>query len=82
MLEYRTVRSSNGKVEKRPVIVTTVELLGVKWPVELTLTNRAKMRFRMLLGREAVRHRFLVDSGHSFYAGKPKRKKKKKKKKN
>ena len=81
ILEYRMVRSSNGKSEKRPVIETKVDLLGVCLPVELTLTNRDAMGFRMLLGRQAIRKRFLVDSSRSYYGGQPARKKKKKKKK-
>lgn len=76
LLEYRSVRSSSGKAKMRPVIVTTCQLLGQSWPIELTLADRAKMGFRMLLGREAFRGRFLVDSGKSYYSGKPKLKKK------
>ena len=76
VLEYRSVRSSSGKATMRPVIVTDVVLLGVTWPVELTLANRDEMGFRMLLGREAFRKRFVVDAGKSYYGGKPKRKKK------
>lgn len=76
ILEYRSVRSSSGKAAMRPVIVTNVTLLGVTWPVELTLANRDAMGFRMLLGREAFRRRFLVDAGKSFYGGRPKLKKK------
>jgi hypothetical protein len=64
--EFRMVRSSNGKVEKRPVIRTDVTLGEVTWPVEVTLTSRDEMGFRMLLGRTAVRRRFLVDPGRSF----------------
>lgn len=71
VLEYRSVRSSSGKAAMRPVILTTVELLGVSWEVELTLANRDQMGFRMLLGREAFRRRFLVDGGKSYYGGKP-----------
>ncbi len=78
IFEYRSVRSSNGKVENRPVIVTQVDLLGTSWPVELTLTSRDEMGFRMLLGREAIRGRFLVDAGNSYYGGKPKKKLKRK----
>lgn len=70
VLEYREVRSSNGKLEKRPVIVTPLELLGEQWPIELTLTNRDEMGFRMLLGRQSFRRRFLVDAGRSFYGKK------------
>jgi len=76
ILEYRSVRSSSGKATKRPVIVTQLKLLGITWPVELTLASRDKMGFRMLLGREAFRDRFLVDAGNSYFSGKPKRKNK------
>ena len=71
ILEFRSVRSSSGKVTLRPVIVTSIGLLGVVWPVELTLANRDEMGFRMLLGREAFRRRFLVDAGTSYRGGKP-----------
>ena len=74
VLEFRSVRSSNGKLTKRPVIVTHISLLGVIWPVELTLASRDDMGFRMLLGREAFRGRFLVDASNSYFGGKPKRK--------
>jgi hypothetical protein len=77
ILEYRTIRSSNGKAEKRPVLVTTIQWMDVAWSVELTLTNRDAMGFRMLLGRQAIRGRFLVDSSKSYYGGTPKRKTKK-----
>lgn len=64
--EYRSVRSSSGRATKRPVIWTAVCLLGSTWKVEVTLANRDEMGFRMLLGREAIRRRFLVDPGRSF----------------
>lgn len=76
ILEFRSVRSSSGVAKMRPVIMTTVELLGARWPVELTLASRDAMGFRMLLGREAFRGRFLVDGGTSYYGGRPPRKKK------
>lgn len=76
VFEYRSVRSSSGKANLRPVIITNVELLGVIWVVELTLANRDEMGFRMLLGREAFRQRFFVDAGKSYYGGKPQRVKK------
>ncbi|WP_136796513.1 MULTISPECIES: ATP-dependent zinc protease [Desulfosediminicola] len=75
ILEFRSVKSSSGIAKIRPVIVTEVELLGERWPVELTLASRDNMGFRMLLGREAFRTRFLVDGGRSYYGGKPYRKK-------
>lgn len=73
IIEFRTVRSSSGQASSRPVIVTNIRLLGKVWPVELTLANRDQMGFRMLLGREAFRGRFLVDAGRSYFGGKPKR---------
>ncbi len=81
LLEMRTVRNSGGKSELRPVITTTVALGAQQWPIELTLTNRKLMGFRMLLGRQAVRRRFLVDSGKSYLQStKSKRKLKSRKK--
>lgn len=66
LLDTRPVRSSSGEAETRPVIQTTVATEHQQWPIELTLTNREEMGFRMLLGRQAVRSRFLVDSGRSY----------------
>lgn len=68
---WRDVRSSNGKVQKRPVVTTRIKLGEVTWKVRLTLTRRDEMGFRMLLGRQAVKRRFLVDVSHSFLTGKP-----------
>ncbi|MCC6510380.1 MAG: ATP-dependent zinc protease, partial [Pirellulaceae bacterium] len=54
LLEYRTVRSSSGHTESRPVVETTASVGDRHWMIELTLTNRDEMGFRMLLGRSAV----------------------------
>lgn len=67
VLEYRDVRSSNGVVTRRPVIETTLEWMDQRWPIELTLADRKTMGFRMLVGREAIRRRALVDPGRSYY---------------
>ncbi len=77
ILDKRSIRSSSGKASMRPVIATSVRLLGSVFVAEVTLANRDEMGFRMLLGREAFRNSFLVDAGGSYYSGKPKRKKKK-----
>lgn len=74
--EYRKVKSSNGATQLRPVILTPVTLMGETWEIEITLTNRDEMGFRMLLGRQSLRKRFLIDSGKSFLGEKGKRKKK------
>lgn len=68
LVDYRYVRSSNGMRQKRPVILTDVTLMGKTWPIEVTLTNRDVMGFRMLLGRTAIENLFLVDPKHSFLA--------------
>ena len=77
VIEYRSVRSSSGKATVRPVVITRLTLLGITWPVELTLASRDKMGFRMLLGREAFRGRFIVDAGKSYFGGRPNRRKNK-----
>ena len=64
--DWRWVRSSTGHRTLRPVIVTEVELAGDRWPIELTLVGRDNMGFRMLLGRSAIRRRFLIDPGRSY----------------
>lgn len=69
--DRRKVRTSSGDQTLRPVVWTDVELMGRRWEIELTLIRRDPMGFRMLLGRQAVRGRFLVDPGRSFLDGKP-----------
>jgi hypothetical protein len=71
LLELRSVRSSTGDESRRPVIETAVRVLGREWPIELTLVSRDLMGFRMLLGRQAIRRRFVVDPARSFVGGKP-----------
>lgn len=71
LIEMRTVRSSGGHESLRPVIETEIELMGRRWPIELTLAARDTMGFRMLLGRQALRSQFVVDAGRSFVAGEP-----------
>lgn len=66
VLETRQIRNSGGQEQERPVIMTPLRLGQQTWDIELTLTNRDVMGFRMLLGREAVRRRFLVDPGSSY----------------
>ena len=69
VVDRRRVTSSDGQSEKRYVIQTTVASGDIRWPIELTLTNRKSMRFRMLLGRAAITGRLLVDPAKSYLTG-------------
>ncbi|PSO48815.1 MAG: ATP-dependent zinc protease [Cyanobacteria bacterium SW_9_44_58] len=71
LLEMRQVRNSGGVAQLRPVIETIVKLGETERLIELTLTSRDVMGFRMLLGRQAVRNQFLVDPGRSFLLSTP-----------
>lgn len=66
VLDIRQIRSSTGQVQQRYVILTVIELMGQSWPIELTLACREEMGFRMLLGRQAIRGRMIVDPQRSF----------------
>ena len=67
--DRRTVRSSSGHTEERVVVLMDVKLIGRPMTIEITLTNRDEMGFRMLIGREALRNGFLVAAGESFLGG-------------
>lgn len=72
--DTREIRSSTGDSQIRPVIRTIVRIGDRDEPIEVTLTDRADMRFRMLLGREAIRRHYVVNPGRSYRAGKPPKK--------
>lgn len=61
VIDQRVVKSSSGDKEKRSVIQSTLMLGEKTWQVELTLTDRDSMGYRMLLGREAMNGRILID---------------------
>jgi ribosomal protein S6--L-glutamate ligase len=69
VIDRRRVTSSDGQSEKRYVIRTDVALGDLKWPIELSLTNRRSMRFRMLMGRAAISGYLLVDPSKSYLNG-------------
>ncbi len=67
--ETRLVTNSGGSQEDRLVVVTPITLGDQTWSIEITLTNRDEMGFRMLLGRTALRGRFVIDPGQSYCQG-------------
>ena len=67
--DVRRVRSSSGHVQERYVVKMRIGLLGRTVSAEVTLSNRDSMGFRMLIGRQALRRRFIVDAGSSFLGG-------------
>ena len=69
VIDSRLIKSSSGLAEKRYVIRVPLALGEQEWPIELTLTNRDSMGYRMLLGREAMEGRILVDPAASFCQG-------------
>lgn len=70
LLEFREVKDSGGHIENRPVVETEIELGGIRWIAEMTLTSRVSMRFPLLIGRSALRHRFAIDSALAYHLGK------------
>lgn len=70
LADEKAVRSSTGHLEVRPYIQTTMILGGVEYPILFSLTKRDRMKFRMLLGRVAMKNRFLVDPSREYLQGK------------
>lgn len=61
VIDQRYVMSSNGHRERRYVIQTQIRLGTESWPIELTLSRRDPLKFRMLLGREAMQQHVIID---------------------
>ncbi|WP_034899565.1 putative ATP-dependent zinc protease, partial [Paraglaciecola psychrophila] len=59
-------KSSNATHQRRMVIETDILIAGMQWCIELTLTDRSEMKYLMLLGREAMSGRLIVDPEHEF----------------
>jgi ribosomal protein S6--L-glutamate ligase len=67
VVDRRAVTSSNGETEVRFVINTLIEVGDRGWPIDITLTNRESMTYRMLIGRQALLPGMLVDPTASFH---------------
>jgi hypothetical protein len=71
LIGFRDVKSSGGQLERRYVIETLFQIGGQQWPIEVTLTDRSTMRFRMLLGRTAMQKHVIIDPAQSYLVRKP-----------
>ena len=69
LLDIRRVKDSGGHTEMRHFIRTTVLLANRRWMIDISLTSRKGMLFRMLLGRTALADGFLIDPGQSYITG-------------
>lgn len=65
-VDVRGITSSNGETQYRYVIKTPLKLGDIEFRAEISLANRADMKFPMLIGRSSLRRRFVVDSGYSW----------------
>jgi len=70
VLDHRAVKSSMGHIQHRYVIESKLQIGTTTKSIALTLANRSKMRFKILIGREALNDDFLVDPGLAFVNGK------------
>ena len=70
LLGYRYVKDSGGHSQSRPFIQTRARIGEFEWEIVLSLTNRESMKFRMLLGREALAQNFNIDPSSSYLLGK------------
>lgn len=68
----KRIKSSNGHTQIRPMIETEIILGQHRFAVDITLTDRGDMGVPMLLGREAIKGRFLVNAGRIFMLGRRK----------
>ena len=75
IIDERFVTDSGGHREQRLIISTLLTIGPWSWPIEMTLTARDNMMFRMLLGRTAIKGIAMVDPSLSYAIGKRKRQK-------
>lgn len=66
LVAWRRVKDSGGHVTLRPTICSRLTLGGRVIPIELTLTDRSRMRHRLIIGRRALGRGFLIHSGRTF----------------
>jgi hypothetical protein len=71
LIAERSIRSSNGQTEVRPVVETILYMAGFQWPVELTLCDRSTLECKLLLGRSALASRCMIDCSRKFVLTRP-----------
>lgn len=71
LLDMRRVKNTSGDIEERFTIHTPIVIGSHRWNVDITLTNRERMRYRMLLGRAAMKDYAIVYPARTFLQGKP-----------
>ncbi len=71
IIDQRRIVDSGGHPELRYIIQTSVLAGNKQWPIELSLTNREQMRFRLLIGRSAISEKLIIDPELSFTLGRP-----------
>ncbi|MEZ5895738.1 MAG: RimK/LysX family protein [Parvularculaceae bacterium] len=69
IIDRRAIKSSNGMVQERLIIRTALVMGERSWPIDLSLTNRDEMDYRMLVGRDALRKNIIIRPGKSFLLG-------------
>lgn len=69
VFDTRIVKSSSGNRQKRHVIETQIDLGGQSWAIHITLTDRSSMTYLMLLGRQAMLNRIIVDPSEEYLLG-------------
>ncbi len=67
LVDQRHIMSSSGHIEHRYVIQTQLIIANHAWTIEITLSNRDPLRYRLILGREALSNRVLIDPGLSCH---------------
>ena len=67
----RAIRSSNGQTELRPVVETQIYLGGFQWTIEFSLSDRTSLECKVLLGRNAIASRCLIDCSRSHLMSRP-----------
>lgn len=73
VLDQRLIKSSNGTVQNRFIVSTTLAIADREWSIDLSLTNRDDMGFRLLIGRDALRNKVIIHPAKSFMLGRRKR---------